>query len=308
MYLATAPYEKSSILIRLDPAKSITDPSSLHIPTCPMKGANHDTTGRGVQTKQHGYFALLGLISSSGHRSCWILGRELLLSRPNVGFSSITEVNIKQMSAKDFLPEQVHHKQHPLTWCEYPKRISKVCKRTLLTQLKFRYKNECLSPARLMAQRQINNVIKMINRTYSWQLTWTIWSAYDIVRFWCHATTHESRLISSLKAILGWFLFKSRRWSLYIVATPFSLFVPKTNYNKQFLNTYELAFLQDFAFRVKYSLYLARLVHRGKQFPSILYWIIYLHKISEDQIKHKCTTYMLCFIKSLNTSEPPQTK
>lgn len=91
IYLATAPYAKSSTLIRLDPEKSTTDPSSLHIPTCPMKGANHETTGRGVQTKQQGNFAFFRSISPSGHSSCWILRVEILSSTPNVGFSSIIE-------------------------------------------------------------------------------------------------------------------------------------------------------------------------------------------------------------------------
>ena len=69
-YLATAPNEKSSTFTKLDPAKSKIAPSSLQMPTCPMKGANHDTTGSGVQTKQHGNFAFFGSISSNGQNSC----------------------------------------------------------------------------------------------------------------------------------------------------------------------------------------------------------------------------------------------
>lgn len=79
-YLATEPYEKSSTFTKLDPAKSKTAPSSLQMPTCPMKGANHDTTGSGVQTKQHGNFAFFGSISSNGQNSCWISCVELACS------------------------------------------------------------------------------------------------------------------------------------------------------------------------------------------------------------------------------------
>lgn len=79
-YLATAPNAKSSTFTKLDPAKSKTAPSSMQMPTCPMKGANHDTTGSGVQTIQHGNFAFFESTSSNGQNSCRILWVELVCS------------------------------------------------------------------------------------------------------------------------------------------------------------------------------------------------------------------------------------
>lgn len=70
MYLATGPNAKSSTPTWYDPEKSKTAPSSLQMPTWPMKGANHETTGSGFQTKQHGNFAFFGSIGSKGHNSC----------------------------------------------------------------------------------------------------------------------------------------------------------------------------------------------------------------------------------------------
>ena len=90
-YLAAAPNVKSSTFTKLDPEKSKIVPSSLQMPTCPMKGANHETTGSGVQIRQHGNLAFFGSIPSRGHRLCWILDVELICSTSKVPFKSIGE-------------------------------------------------------------------------------------------------------------------------------------------------------------------------------------------------------------------------
>uniref|UniRef100_A0A7C9DQ30 Uncharacterized protein n=1 Tax=Opuntia streptacantha TaxID=393608 RepID=A0A7C9DQ30_OPUST len=61
-YLVTEPKAKLSTDTKLGPAKSKITPSSLHMPTWPMKGISHERRGRGVHTMQHGNRSLSGSI------------------------------------------------------------------------------------------------------------------------------------------------------------------------------------------------------------------------------------------------------